>query len=307
MAGPATAQGTPDDVLIVANPYSGSGRYRDRVEALGQALGNHGLTARTLWRLDDASPLGACTCRHVVAAGGDGTVATVVNALMARGQSGPAVAVLPLGTENLLARELGFTTDVERLAEAIARGPCRRVDLGRTGDRYFTLMLSAGFDAEVAHRLARHRARSGQLHHIRHATYARPLLAAALRYRFDPVELVPDDGRSYRGSEALVFNVARYGLGLPFAPDARIDDGLLHWVVFEKPGRARLLAYLTAVLRRRHLRRSDVHHGTARHVRIHSDKPVPVQIDGDAAGFTPVSIDIEPRAVAFVDTAAGAA
>ena len=205
--------------------------------------------------------------------------------------------------ENLLAKELGFVIEPDHLADAIASGRQRRIDLGRAGDRHFTLMLTAGFDADVAHRLAHWRAKPGRLRNVRHASYLRPIAASTLRYRFDSLELSTDDGHSCRGALAMVFNIARYGFGLSFVRGARHDDGLLHWVVLTKPGRARTLAYLAAVLRGTHLQRRDVRHGTARHVRLQSENPVPIQMDGDEAGFTPVTVDVQPQALAVVDTA----
>jgi diacylglycerol kinase (ATP) len=208
---------------------------------------------------------------------------------------------LPLGTENLLAKELGFIIEVDHLAAAIAAGRLRQIDLGRANGRYFTLMLTAGIDADIAHRLAQWRARPGQSGNVRHISYARHILASIFRYPFDPIELTTDDGTTHRGAMAMVFSATRYGLGLRFVPHANIDDGLLHWLILEKPARTRLLSFLTDVLRGRHLKRRDVQHGIAQHVSLKSEVPIPIQIDGDSAAFTPVKIDIHPRALAVID------
>ena len=99
--------------------------------------------------------------RCVVAAGGDGTVSAVINELSAD----VALAVLPLGNENLFAKAFGFEDDPGALARAIARGARQPIDLGRAhttaGSRLFTLMLSAGFDADVVHRFTRWRTAGG--------------------------------------------------------------------------------------------------------------------------------------------------
>lgn len=298
------------DVLIVANPTSGSGRRRGRIATLVDALAARGLAAQTVCDLDSVSKL-APSCRCVVAAGGDGTVAAVVNAMRIEDSAAPTktpgappgagVAVLALGTENLLAKELGFIIEVDHLAAAIAAGRLRQIDLGRANGRYFILMLTAGIDAEIAHRLAHWRARPGQSGNVRHISYARHILASLLQYPFDPIDLTTDDGTIHRGVMAMVFSATHYGMGLRFVPQASIDDGLLHWLVLERPGRIRLLSFLTDVLRGRHLKRRDVQHGTARHVSLQSERPIPIQIDGDSAAFTPVKIDIHPQAFAVID------
>ena len=292
------------NVLILANPSSGRLANRARVEALIDSLHRRGLTSPTIWE-PDQSPL-RDPCRCVIAAGGDGTVAAAVNMLKTRSSDAaqqPPLAILPLGNQNLLARELGFVVQPDRLADAIAARRVRRIDLGHTPDRWFAVMLSAGFDADVAHRLDRWRSADQQMRRVGNASYVKPILATAARYRFGLVELEADGTTCCSGAMALVFNVARYGLGLPFVRDAGCDDGLLHWVVFEKPGRLAALKYLAALLRGRHLQRRDVHHGTARHIRLLSEQPVPIQIDGEAAGFTPAEIEIEPDALAVLDMA----
>ena len=84
-------------------------------------------------------------------------------------------------------------------------------------------------------------------------------------------------------------------------PGARADDGLLDWVVFERPGHAALVRHALAVSRRSaHLERRDVSHGRARRVPIDGPSPMPVQLDGEPAGFTPVEIDVIPQGLAVL-------
>src|SRR5438552_17169784 len=92
-------------------------------------------------------------CRAVVAAGGDGTVAQVINEL----RPGTPLAVFPAGNENLFAAAFGFADDAAALARALAARRTRALDLGRASasgrQRLLALMLRAGFDAEVVRRL----------------------------------------------------------------------------------------------------------------------------------------------------------
>ena len=92
----------------------------------------------------------------------------------------------------------------------------------------------------------------------------------------------------------MAFNLPRYCSGLKLAPDATGEDGWLHWLVFERPGRWPLAKYVLWALLGRHRKLPDVRWGRARQVRLRSESPVPIEIDGEAAGFTPLDIDVVP-------------
>jgi diacylglycerol kinase family enzyme len=229
----------------------------------------------------------------VVAVGGDGTVGDVIN----ENVSGLPLATLPTGNENLFAKACGYRADPELVAAAVARGQTRRLDLGQAGTRRFSLMVSVGFDADVVHRAARWRRSGRALRPVTRLSYLRPIATALWNHDDASVEL-DADGMQAHGVQCFVFNLPQYALGLPVAPHASATDQALDWVLLQGSGRARLLRYVHAVFRGRHLGRSDVAHGRATHVRIRSARPRPVQVDGEAWGVTPVEIDILPRALA---------
>ncbi len=287
-------------VAIVANPYSGSGPNRRLVDRLQNALDQHGLPSRTLWDpvehtavLND--PEWQHTCRCVVAAGGDGTVGGVINETTAI-----PLAVLPMGNENLFARQFGFRKP-EPLAEAIARGRTRTIDLGSANDRKFAVVASVGIDADTVERVQKWRVRADHLKRVTRLSYARPIISAALGYGYPPIELIADS-RTVPGTHAMVFNFNRYALGLSFTPEAKADDGKLHWLVFEKPGLVKFTTYLASVwLRSRHLKRPDVHAGTAETIELRCNTGAPVQVDGDPSNRTPVTIKALPQSLRVID------
>jgi diacylglycerol kinase (ATP) len=284
-------------VLVAANPYSGSGPTRRRVAELAAILLEQGLQPRVIWdraeraeTMRDAQWLSDCRC--IVVAGGDGTVADAINELPA---SMP-FATLPSGNENLFAREFGFSRDSRTLARAIIASRTRRVDLGRAGARLFSLMLSVGFDAAVVHRVVAWRSNGQALRRVNRLSYAKPIVDVLRSYRYRSVRL-ETDGQCVTGTHAFVFNLPQYGFQFPFAPGARGDDGLLDWFVFNRPGIRAMLDYAWAVMQTKHLTRADVQHGRARRIRIVAAEPMPVQADGEAAGFTPVDLEIVPGAL----------
>ncbi|HEY5313318.1 MAG TPA: diacylglycerol kinase family protein [Pirellulales bacterium] len=291
-------------VAIVANPFSGARRNHEVVGKLIAALASHQLESHEIRHLDELaavrSPETAGQYRCVVAAGGDGTLHRVLNERLPL-----PVAVLPLGNENLFARHFGFDREPEAIAEAIAAGRTRPIDLGSVNGQLFSIVVSAGFDGEVVHRLAEWRSRGHQLRRVNSRAYVAPLLAAACSYQYPTVEVQADD-QTVRGALAMVFNLPIYGLRLQFAPDACCDDGWLDWVVFTRPGRLPLVGYALSVLLGRHQARSDVIHGRCRQLTMTSAARVPVEVDGEAAGHTPLTIEAVPRAArVIVPTDAG--
>lgn len=274
------------------------GRGRQRVEQLVEALRVRGLEARVAWTPQDrqelvagAGPDSHCLC--LVAVGGDGTVAALVNE-----RPRVPVTVLKSGTENLFARHFGMSGQPRKVAAAIAGGRTVRIDLGDAPGSRFALMAGLGFDADVVTR--HHSARIGPGGRVRpthRIAYVEPVLRSSMLYRFAPLTItVTDPGpeEALVGSMAFLFNLPRYALGLPIAPKARADDGLLDLVVFRDPGPCRALFYLWLVFRGLHLRRPGVVHRRVRCVSVTAPEPVPVQLDGDPGGTIPADGDGPP-------------
>jgi diacylglycerol kinase family enzyme len=294
-------------VGIAANAGSGRGAGRNRVESLVRELGRLGLTSRVAWtpaeRLALVSDSAADPqCRCLVAAGGDGTVAALVN-----DRPGVPITVLPAGTENLFARHFGLSRDPRRLAATIAGGRVSHLDLGLTGGRLFTLMAGIGFDADVVtrHHIARV-GRAGIPRPTHRGAYVESVLRSSFEYRFPPLTVsIADAGREeiLTGSTAFLFNLPRYALGLPFAPSARGDDGWLDLVVFRDAGPFRALRYLWMVVRGLHLDDPGVYHRRVRRAVVSSAAAVPVQLDGDPGGHVPAdasdrwTVEVLPGAI----------
>jgi diacylglycerol kinase family enzyme len=280
-------------VLVLANPRAGSASSPSAIDSLLRRLRWFGFESTVYWHPQELEhAVSECSgLRCVVAAGGDGTVLEVLR----RAPNVP-ITILPLGTENVLARHFGLDRPGRTIAAVIAAGWTTMIDLGKANGRTFALMASAGLDAEVVHRL--HASRRG---HITHFSYGVPLVRSFRDYAFPQIEIeVMDSGERLNGSLALVFNVPRYGLGLPLAQHGRADDGLLDLYLFEKPGLIALAKYAVAILRGGYTERSDVYHRQAKGYRLRSALPVPVQIDGDPADHLPITLEVVHRALALV-------
>jgi diacylglycerol kinase (ATP) len=291
-----------DRVLIVVNPKAGAGSGKARVERLVAALDRHGLKAELISELaavaDRAAEAEASgRLRAVIGAGGDGTIAEIINRSPAR----VPIAMLPLGTENLLSKYVDMPRAPEEIAEVIAAGVAVRHDAGKAGSRLFFLMVSCGFDAEVVRRL--HENRQG---HIRHWSYFKPIWQTIRSYEYPELRIYCEpvdhlDGASdghplepIRARFAFAFNIPRYAFGFQFAPDALGDDGLLDVCTFRTGSFGHGLWYLANVVLGRHHRLADCSMMRARRMRIEADVPVPYNLDGDHGGFLPLDIEVVP-------------
>jgi diacylglycerol kinase family enzyme len=286
-------------VLISVNPQAGARNRQAVVEELRRELEDEGFTvsiATHVEALGDlaAEKLAAGQLRAVVAAGGDGTISLVAN----RTPPGTPLVVLPLGTENLLAKHLEIAADPQQVCRIIAAGCGVRLDAGRAGERIFTLMAGCGFDADVVRRL--HTSRKGN---IRHLSYAKPILDSIRSYPYPElrVHYAPADAgdgapltEQIAARWVFVVNLPRYAGGLSFAPQASGTDGLLDVCTFKSGSLWNGLVYLSGVMLAQHQSMQDFVRVQTRHLRIESPEAAPYQLDGDPGGDLPVEIRVLP-------------
>ncbi len=283
--------------LIIVNPAAGRSRSsRRRLDRVVAALERRGC-AVVLRRVGPASGDAERLAREaeaefdiIVAAGGDGTVNAVVNGMAAA----RAVALLPFGTVNVLAREIGLPRDPEQLAALITAGPARPIWPGRVGDRLFLTMASSGFDAEtvaaVNPRLKRH---AGRL------AFAWAILVCLWRYR--ACELcVRVDGVDYRAATVIAAKGRFYAGPHVIAPRADLAEPMLDLVLFQRSGRVAVLRYLGALLLGRLPGRHDITIVRAREAFVSAAESVPVQADGEIVAHLPVRIAIADQPLRLV-------
>jgi len=228
----------------------------------------------------------------VVAAGGDGTVSMIADWLSPT----TPLAILPLGTENLLARHFRFRIDPRGLAKRIIEGERYGIDVGQANGKLFVVMVSTGFDARVVERV--HENRVG---HIRKWWYARPILRTIFDYRYPPLTIeLEGEPRPLVSRWAFVFNLPRYAGGIPLVPEASGSDGQLDLLLLRDGGLVKGLVYLTSILLRCHRRLASVSSRRVTRLRISSTERVPYQVDGDPGGVLPLEIDILPARLTIV-------
>jgi diacylglycerol kinase family enzyme len=286
-------------VLIGVNPHAGAQNRQSLVAELCERLSGGGLQAKVVQNIDELAGeaerlFAAGELRAVVSAGGDGTLRLIAD----RTPACTPLAILPLGTENLLARYLEHPPDPTELARIIEDGLTMRLDAGRAGGRLFTLMTGCGFDADVVRRL--HETRNGHIHHL---SYVQPILDAIRTYDYPELRVycVPEDAppdaeltKEITARWVFVINLPRYAGGLSFSPQASGIDGLLDVCTFKEGSLLSGLYYLTGVMLGQHEGMEDFVRVRTRRLRVEAAGKAPYQIDGDPGGELPVEINALP-------------
>lgn len=286
-------------MIVIFNPTAGHRRAYGLWRVLDLLMANgvrlelaetsHAGHATELAR--DAARAGAPL---VVAAGGDGTVAEVANGLIG---GACRLGVIPLGTANVLARELALPFAPSAIAASLAfsRTTVLWPGLARSaqGERLFVQMVGVGFDAQVVHHLSLPLKRA-----FGRGAYVLQGFREMARYSHTPIRMRLD-GVEVEAASAIISKGRLYAGPYTLAPEATPTEPGFHVALFHYTGTAGVLLYGAA------LPLNLLHHAPglrlvrARHVELIGG-PVPAQADGDAAGHTPLTITDAPSPLQVV-------
>ena len=291
-------------ILVFVNRAAGRRRARAYLPLLQSLFESRGLSVQFVEtsgaaELESAARAAADQSRRVLLAlGGDGTFQAVVNGVYGRDA---VIGVLPAGGGNDFANALGLPSNPVSAARLILQGKPLFVDLvrARTADVRTRLYVGGGgvgLDAEAAlHASGLYRRLAGRLRYIASALRAlsehRPL---KVRLEFPGTDLPAEE------APALLvgaLNTPTYGAGLRLAPDARIDDGLLHVVLLKDLSALSVLKLLPRLMSSGELRTSRVQRWKVKAVRISADRPCLFHGDGEILGLAPVEIEVVPNAI----------
>ena len=288
--------------LLIANPVSGQAAAARSRERLPWLMAQAGLrptvhiTSGPGEATHAARQAVEAGFERVVVAGGDGTTNEVVQGLA--GTPTP-LGLVPLGTGNALARQLGLAVDdPEGACRIIAANRRRPVDLGAANGRHFVLMAGVGFDAEVAAQV-----QGFWKDHVGTWAFVGEFVARALGNSEPSMFRVVIDGQALerRMWGVVVCNSAQYSWRLSFAPAAQLDDGLLHVVMFHHPDRLQLFSSVAAEwLRGGGTEIPHVTHFRGRQITVDSDPPAKWQADGETGGTTPLQAEIAHLALTLI-------
>jgi len=280
------------ETIVIVNPTAGSPEHvrswQQRVESLANdcpvcVTSNSG-EAEALARRAVKEGF-----TRIVAAGGDGTVNQVANGIAG---SGAALGVLPMGTVNVFALELGLPLNSLQLCWEIVTGAnVRLVDLPSANGKYFVQLGGVGLDAQVVKETSLAFKRSfGPLSYL--------ISAAQIAARQPAKLFIESENASVEeASFVLIGNGRLYGGPFPFFKHAIIDDGLFDVVVFKRLGYLEIIKYLQDVVFSSDINVPEIEYFQTRQLRITSEQDVPLELDGELAGNCPVDFQIRERAL----------
>jgi YegS/Rv2252/BmrU family lipid kinase len=303
IAARASAPVLPDRkrrLLVIYNPTAGRRslrrlhRFLARLGRLDVAVVLRETRARgdaeAFARAADAAEFDA-----VVAAGGDGTINEVVNGLA---DSALPLAVMPLGTGNVLANEIGLPRNPERVAEIAVAGAARPIWIGEVAGRRFVMMAGIGFDAAVVAGLdLALKRRVGKLAFVKEII-AQLWHHGACRYS------VSCEGADHLPASAVIANGRFYAGRFVLAPAARLDDPALQLVLFMRTGRLAMVRYLLAMALGRVHRLPDVRIVRTARLTVAGPVGAGVEADGDIVATLPVTISVGTRPLWLIQPAA---
>ncbi len=234
----------------------------------------------------------------ILVAGGDGTINEVVNGMV---HSGVPLGILPAGTANVLATELGIGKTMEQAAKSLGECSEERIALGSLAadwldtPRYFLLMAGVGLDAEIVYDL-----NLGLKEKIGKAAYWIAGLAKVGRRL--PEFTVEAEGRSFRAGFALLSRVRNYGGDMEIAPSITLFEDEFEVVLFEGQTSLRYLKYMLGAVTRRLKGMQGVTILRARKVDFSAsaDPRIHIQVDGEYMGLLPAKVEIVPRALTLL-------
>lgn len=230
----------------------------------------------------------------VIAVGGDGTINQIVQEIAC---TPVKLAIIPVGTTNVLARELGIPLNAKEALENLPKFEAVDFDLGKVDSYYFFLMAGIGFDARVTKEVDPF---------VKRWTGLMAFIAAGVKSFFMhkgvKMKLIMFDKNNKKKVirrliyQLIISNTATYASGFILNENSKFDDGLLEVTCFKDKGLGDIIKGFLSFFVGKHREWAQLEQYTIKKIKIKSAKPVPLQIDGEPIGYTPASIEVIPKA-----------
>jgi diacylglycerol kinase (ATP) len=201
-----------------------------------------------------------------------------------------SLGIIPFGTANAFALELGIPTSIEGAVKRIKEGQVRTVDVGKAGEKFFAMGASLSFEAHVIKKV------TPTLKYAFGAfSYVLLGVVESFKYSFPLLKVQSDhSSETKEGYLVIVANARFYGGHFQAAPRALLNDGLLDVIIMKKKGFWNLIKYLSTMKSKDITKLPDVDYFQSRHLRITSDPPVLIHVDAEMAGSTPCDFECLP-------------
>lgn len=281
-------------IKLIFNPHADRGRAYNLAKRLQSIVERHGGAD---WVATEYPAHGVKLAQQAAeegydligALGGDGTVHEVINGIMRVPEDQrPLLGGVPIGSGNDFCSNVGIQTDIEAAALRLYKGQPRTVDLARVRDNtghveYFGNTLGIGFGAYVTLHTLRQTVLQG------FSMYLYSVLQTIIRNHYSPHMHIETDQETLDAEihYLVICNGPREGGGFHVAPEAVMDDGLLHYALIHRTSRLMFFRIIPEVMRGTHGRFKQVHMGQFRELRMHADETFGYHADGEImAGFS---------------------
>jgi YegS/Rv2252/BmrU family lipid kinase len=292
-------EGGPRRPLFILNPAAGGGRSQRLLPLVEEAVAQHNNAAEILLtqRVGHAQQLASHAAEDgfdaVIGVGGDGTLHEIANGLLAGGPVVP-IGAIAAGSGNDFVRSLGLPSDPRQALEQVWSAEPRWMDMAQCRERFFVNAGGVGFDARVA------RAAQQMPRFLRVGTlpYVAGVLREVINNTAHELSIEMDSGPVQQ--HALMVAIANgpfYGGGMMICPEATRDDGLLDVCIVGQMPRREVLRLLPLVFSGKHVEHPRVTMHRTRALRIESEAPSEVQLDGELVGQLPAEFRVAPRAL----------
>jgi diacylglycerol kinase (ATP) len=284
-------------ISLIVNTQAGASSNKLMVKKFIEYLQQKGFKAKIDYTesLPHAQALAADSaikydCSMVIVAGGDGTIREAVHGL--EGSDKPLM-LLPCGTENLLANELGYKTTLKNVINIFESAVMRPLDLCKANDKFFTSVGGVGFDGEIVRLVDAQR--QGNITHLH---YFWPIWQTFWGYDFPKITVEIENKVIFSDRGIVIFgNISRYALGLPILQLANYGDGLLDICIYRCSNKPILMLNSLMTLLKSHRKSKNVIYKQCKKIKIYSDSPLMTELDGDPGPKLPLEVTIIPQAV----------
>ncbi|MYL39941.1 diacylglycerol/lipid kinase family protein [Halobacillus litoralis] len=288
--------------MLIVNPSSGKEEAVTYVAEIQEILEDKGYNVKEVQTEKELDATKYCrnACEEaydlVVSLGGDGTLHETINGMVNQDHR-PLLAVIPLGTVNDFARALNIPLHPDEAIQLLRNDHSRKVDIGKVNDRYFVNITAAGALAEATYEVSpEQKTRFGPLAYVMEGIKTLSSdVTSPLRIKFD-------EDRVWEGDAFLFLAALTNSTGgfERLAPEAEVDDGVLHCFILPRMNMMRLASIVTSILKGELQGDSSVEYFKARRVELSSAETVKTNVDGEEGDPLPVALDVLPSHIEVI-------
>lgn len=291
-----------ETVLLIVNPTAGGGKGGKWASILKGAIERWGVKVQLALTEKPGSAAALAEGGEydlLLVAGGDGVFHDAINGWR-KGKRNAPVGLIPIGTGNVFATNMGIPSHPMRALESLWKGRVRPLDLGEANGRVFHSILGVGFDAYVVTKITTEETTTLRKRLMGALAYIADAFRHSFRYRWSHVRVeaeLPDGTERIWEREAwviLVSNMPVYAGGFKLTPHARPDDGRLDLCLLPARSKSDYFRFALLGILELHLHHPAVIYTQVRSLRIVSEPSAPTQLDGEPASLTPVTVRVLP-------------